>query len=196
MSGMAEQLAPSAQVLLEPEKQMLFRAAIYPQRGRRSRARVLCASRSERSPLTAAAAKGMRPQVACGVFLIVFLLFSLSGDSCRPDRSLQAASSMSHIFAVRSGMSILDRVPHSPRGLRTDQTCLAFTRTWTKLSVSRQCAASGRDSVVSFAAPNKRPRPDGGLQQRRPFHGLCLDRACDRAGRCGRRGEPSCELRS
>jgi hypothetical protein len=53
----------------------------------------------------------------------VLLLFSLSGGSHRPDRSLQAASSRSHIFAVHSGMSILDRAPHSPRGLRTDQTC-------------------------------------------------------------------------
>ena len=121
---------------LEHEKRMLFIAAICPQRGRRSRARVVCASRSERSPLTAAAAEGtrLRPRVAFPGCDIVFLLV---GGSCRPDRSLQAASSRSHIFAVRSGMSILDRVPHSPRGLRADQTCLAFTRTWTKLSVSR-----------------------------------------------------------
>jgi len=169
----------------EHEKRMLFIVANYPQRGRRSRPRVLCAFiEAKRRALTAAAAEGTRRKSReASSWLRV--LFSLPGGSCRPDRSLQTASSRSHIFAVRSGMSILDRVPHSPRGLRTDQTCLAFTRTWTKLSVSRQCAAAVRGRLVFSAAPSKKLRPGDERQQRRRVRGLCLDRAADRAGRCG-----------
>jgi hypothetical protein len=75
---------------LEDEKRMLFIAAIYPQRGRRSRARVLCAPRSERSPLTAAAAE------VCDFSRVRrfpgrVLLFSLSGQRTRRTMCLRCS---------------------------------------------------------------------------------------------------------
>lgn len=53
---------------------------------------------------------------------------------------------------LQAGMSILDRVPHSPRDLLAGQTCLAFPRTWTKTCKSgRGRLKSGLRSAVDLA---------------------------------------------